>query len=184
MNLTDKILIESIKLVKLKGVTFYMDDIANALGISKKTIYKSFNSKEVILKRIIEEARLELKSSQRSIIYDNSISDIAKLSKIIRVIPKDNDIFLLSNISSLRHYYPELYEYAIYSIEQNWEPIITLIEDLIAKERIRPVNIDVLKAMYMSAYTLVDEKSNKIDINSVLEEVIDIILNGVLKKAE
>ena len=49
MSLEIKIINSTIDIFREKGVKFTMDDIANKLGVSKRTLYENINSKEVLL---------------------------------------------------------------------------------------------------------------------------------------
>ena len=52
MSLEIKIVNATINIFKEKGVKFTMDDLANNLGVSKRTLYENIDSKETLLNLI------------------------------------------------------------------------------------------------------------------------------------
>lgn len=182
MELDVRIINEARALIKSEGITFKMDEIATALSISKKTIYKYYNSKEVILKRIIDEAKLDVTQQQRDILFNMDLPNIEKFKRILKVLPKENDIYLSSSLRDLNHYYPELYEYLNENLRLDWEPVYQLMDQLMHSGEIQPINKDVFQQMYLSAYQFMDKKGNNASLKTVLEEVISILIDGVIYK--
>jgi len=181
MSLDQKIYKEALRLVKEVGVPFKMDDISNALGISKKTIYKSYSSKEILLKRIIDEARVNITSHQRAVMYDNSLSNSTRLIEMITYIPDEYPIFLYSSIRELKHYYPELLPLLEQLQHDQWGKIEQVLNELTITKQIKPISNDVFRSIYLSSFRLVDSVSNKVDLSKVLSEVADILMNGIKK---
>jgi len=90
----------------IKSVT--MDDVANHLGISKKTIYNYFKNKEDLVRQV-----LLLEQEQRSVILEGilkkKLNSIEELSEIYKMI---NELFQEYNSSmeyDIRKYYPDIY---------------------------------------------------------------------------
>ena len=54
MSLEIKIINATIDIFREKGVKFTMDDIANKLGVSKRTLYENIDSKETILSLLVD----------------------------------------------------------------------------------------------------------------------------------
>lgn len=90
-----------------KSVT--MDDIANELGMSKKTIYKYFKNKV----ELVDEATAhlhEIMHAQVLVVYDsgfNAIKENFEAHKIFKGFVQNSDD---SPIFQLKKYYPETYE--------------------------------------------------------------------------
>ena len=87
MSLEIKIINSTIDIFREKGVKFTMDDIANKLGVSKRTLYENINSKEVLLSLLVDEVFNSIKQQGQEIIEDNSIDDLDKLKRLLTVIP-------------------------------------------------------------------------------------------------
>ena len=84
MNTKDKILVGSFDLFMRYGIrSVTMDDIANQLGISKKTIYQFIDNKKHLIKTVILNY---LKSDEKAILKilseaDNAIDEMFALAK-------------------------------------------------------------------------------------------------------
>ncbi len=63
-----------------------MDDLANKLGMSKKTLYNYFDSKEKLLNEIVEDYMQDIISNEDIILNDNSISYPDKVAKIFTLV--------------------------------------------------------------------------------------------------
>ena len=87
MRLEIKIINSTIDIFRAKGVKFTMDDIANKLGVSKRTLYENINSKEVLLSLLVDEVFDSIKQQGQEIIADNSIDDLDKLNRLLTIIP-------------------------------------------------------------------------------------------------
>ena len=55
MSLEIKIVNATIDIFREKGVKFTMDDLANRLGVSKRTLYENIDSKETLLNLLVDE---------------------------------------------------------------------------------------------------------------------------------
>ena len=55
MSLEIKIVNATINIFKEKGVKFTMDDLANNLGVSKRTLYENIDSKETLLNLLVDD---------------------------------------------------------------------------------------------------------------------------------
>ena len=87
ISLEVKIITATIDIFREKGVKFTMDDIANKLGVSKRTLYENINSKEILLSLLVDEVFDSIKHQGQEIIEDNSIDDLDKLKRLLTVIP-------------------------------------------------------------------------------------------------
>jgi AcrR family transcriptional regulator len=65
-----------------------MEEIAAALGISKKTLYKHFSNKEHLLKELINSIKCEVSNYIEALIADKSIEFIEKLKLFMNFIAK------------------------------------------------------------------------------------------------
>ena len=65
-----------------------MDEIAEALGISKKTLYKFFESKENLLKEVIEKIKVNIKTNCDIICNNGEMEFILKLKTLMNYIAK------------------------------------------------------------------------------------------------
>ena len=66
---------------KQNGLKFTMNDLAKRLGISKKTIYTVFESKQAVLVAVADRYAADLYSMQEELEADVSLNVVQKLEK-------------------------------------------------------------------------------------------------------
>jgi TetR/AcrR family transcriptional regulator, cholesterol catabolism regulator len=85
-----------------------MDDVAKECGLSNKTIYLLFPSKEEIVLKVVE-TQLD-KTQQYLSIYSDILSDaVTELNNFFGCIEKMLDIFTPTFLLDLKKYFPDLY---------------------------------------------------------------------------
>ena len=84
MSLEIKIVNATINIFKEKGVKFTMDDLANNLGVSKRTLYENIDSKETLLNLLVDDIFDSITEKGKEILNDATIDNLEKLKIIIR----------------------------------------------------------------------------------------------------
>ena len=74
-----RILDEAARQFDKKGIKFTMDDLARALGMSKKTIYTVFEDKRSIMNDTIDRFFEDAFNQEQEILNDESIGVVEKL---------------------------------------------------------------------------------------------------------
>lgn len=95
--------------VKLGVRSVTMDDIAQQMGISKKTIYKYFKNKEALITEVAQVAHSEIRQVISDVLSKN-LNPVAEMFEVRRIF---KGFFLGADISpvfQLKKYYPEIYE--------------------------------------------------------------------------
>jgi len=87
-----------------------LEDIAKALGISKKTFYNYYPNKLEVLREIVDQIKDDLSRDIEAILNNDTLSIPEKLKRNLSVIT-----FRISDISTsfaedLQHYAPEIYQ--------------------------------------------------------------------------
>lgn len=95
--------------LKLGFKSITMDDIAGEMCISKKTIYKYFCNKEILIEETTEAIHKEIHQIIDNIIIKNhnAIQENFEIRKMFKEMFKSSDN---SPIYQLRKHYPEIYE--------------------------------------------------------------------------
>src|SRR6478609_11981854 len=127
--------------VGFKSIT--MDDIAREMGISKKTIYKHFENKELLIEATSEVMHVEVHQAISEVMEKNH-NAVAENFEIKSMLNKMFDCSATSPVYQLKKHYPQIYEQIILResvhrnicLRQNIEKGIT--EGLYRKD----VNID------------------------------------------
>ena len=152
-----------------KSVT--MDDIAGEMCISKKTIYKYFCNKEVL----IEESTSMVHSQVHEIIDTivakdyNSIHENFEIREMFRDMFKNNTD--TSPIYQLKKHYPEIYQNVLSNeIDQCTQYFRVNIEKGISEGLYRPdLNIDIYVKFYytLNETTVSEREAQKIELEAL-----------------
>ncbi|MDK2804077.1 MAG: hypothetical protein PWR23_1081 [Peptostreptococcaceae bacterium] len=182
-NVREDIVEAAIVLSGINGIKFTTDELAHELGMSKRTLYKYFSSKEDILHAIIDKFLDRVKTKEDEIIANVTLSDLEKIKAILNIFVKDFRIVYINNFLEMKYYYPNEWKRIELWLD-SWNPPLDLIQKEIERGNIRKVNIVVLRHMVKGClFSLVDKKflyNNNLTIQDAYKSMIDIFLNGVL----
>lgn len=183
MDLKETILKGTIQVFNDKGLKFTMDDIAERLKISKKTLYKVFDDKEALFLTMVDYIFDSIKESEREVVEDDSLSTVEKIHKILGVLPEGYKDIDFRRLYLLKGKYPNIYKQVEVRLETGWESTIALIEQGIAEGCIKPVKIPILKMMLEASIEQFFQRDvlvqNNITYHEALSEVVDILMDGI-----
>ena len=87
-GLRKEILEGTIQVYNRKGLKFTMDDIAAWLGISKKTIYTVFETKEALFLTMVDYLFDSIKESEAAVVENPALGTLEKIKRILGVMPE------------------------------------------------------------------------------------------------
>lgn len=184
-ELRERILIAAIDEFGKKGLKFTMDDISKNLGISKKTLYNVYDSKESMFLDLADYSFADIKKSEKQIMDDPDMDVLTKIEKIMVVLPERYQNIGLNNLYQLKEKYPNIYKRVENYLETDWDATIELLKQGMDEGKIRKISIPVLQAMIEGAYQqfLTDSilVENQIGYEEALQEMISIVINGIRK---
>ena len=145
-----------------------MDDIAALLGISKKTIYTVFQDKNTLVSEMVDYCFDSIKESEQKVLSDTSLDTVGKIRAILGVLPEGyKDIDFEQRL------------------ETGWETTIALIQQGIREGTVRPIQIPILKTMLEATLEQFFQRdiliTNQISYNEALEEVVNILVDGITR---
>lgn len=161
---------------KSRGLGFTTDDLAEELGISKRTLYKRIRSKNQVIRLIIDDAKKQIKEKQLEIIKDDSLSETEKMKKLLMVQPLSESPLSGRELNNLKRHYPEEYEYVQKLYHQDWNDFFVLMSEALANKSIRPFDPGLFRDIYIGAVTTAGPEK--------LEEITDLLLNGLKRKGD
>ncbi len=183
MDLKETILKGTIEVFNDKGLKFTMDDIAERLKISKKTLYKVFDDKEALFLAMVDYIFDSIKESEREVMGDVKLSTVEKIHKILGVLPEGYKDIDFRRLYLLKGKYPNIYKQVELRLETGWESTIALLEQGIAEGCIKPVKIPILKMMLEASIEQFFQRDvlvqNNITYHEALNEVVDILMDGI-----
>lgn len=184
----EKILEATIKVFNKKGLKFTMDDIAKELSMSKKTIYTVFRDKESLFFQMVDYCFDKIKESEQEILEDDSLSTVEKIRGVLCVLPEGYMDIDFRQLYQLKDKYPKTYFKVEQRLESGWEGTIALINKGIEEGLIRPINVQLLKAMVEATIEQFFQRDvliiNGISYNDALNQVVDIIVDGIAVREE
>lgn len=179
-----KILKATITVFNKKGLKLTMDDIAEHMGISKKTIYKFFESKEEIFDQIVDYIFDDIKRKEQEILDEEGLELEDRVRKLLAAFPERFTEIDFTKLGDLKAKYPKIYKKLTKRLDSGWEPTMALLEQ--GKEEgiyRKDANFTIFKVMMDASVARFFEtdalKRSKISYVEALNQVVDILLTGI-----
>ena len=186
MSLEIKIVNATIDIFREKGVKFTMDDLANRLGVSKRTLYENIDSKETLLNLLVDEVFDSVTEKGKEVINDDSIGDLEKLKRVLTILPTSYDTIDYTKIHEVKKFYPKIYEKIIYRLDLTLEQTDELVKKCINEVLIKKVNIYLMKSILTGSMRILLEdnklREEKIDYSETMKNIVDIMFDGLAIK--
>ena len=183
MELRETILQGTMQAFNQKGLKFTMDDIASILGMSKKTIYTVFKDKEELFLAMVDYLFDSIKESEQKVVENPNMTTLEKIRMILGVMPDSYKEIDFRQLYLLKEKYPKIYAQVEKRLETGWETTIALLEQGIREGVIREVSIPILKMMLEASLEQFFQRdiliSNKLSYAEALEEVVNILVDGI-----
>ncbi|MDD2960190.1 MAG: TetR/AcrR family transcriptional regulator [Lachnospiraceae bacterium] len=187
-ELREKCVKQTIALLGEGGLKFKMIDLANALGVSKKTLYRAFDSKEELLLAVAENCFWEIKCSERRILEDAKLPLLEKIKNLIIVLPEQYRSLNWYLVEEVAARYPAVYGYIRKRMESDWDPTLDLLALGVQQGVLREFDKTVFKSMVegcMEHFITSNELGKQgIGYLQALEKMIDILLHGIVGMTE
>lgn len=159
-----------------------MDDIASYSGISKKTLYGNFQSKEMMVNTIVQKLIMKTSKYIRLCpdISPNAVKEIENFSEhILSVL----EVLTPKFIRELKKYYPETYIQLIVFKDNSIIPYLERCLDRGIKEEIFRPEINKRNTGWLYCWQLqnvLEGDTYHADVSRIIENVNDLFLHGIL----
>jgi len=182
MELCRRVMDAAAALFQQEGLKFTMQEVADTLHISKKTIYTVYASKEALLLDMVDDLFADIHRAKRERMNaPGPIED--RIRAVIIALPEQYQTLDFRLLNALDERYPAVGRRVRQHLETNWEPTIALLEEGIAQGKIRPVPIPVLRQMITSSIeSFLSSSQGGTSYTDTLEAMIDIIMNGIRRQ--
>lgn len=177
------LLAASINIKKYGFRRFTMDEIAGDLGISKKTLYKYFRSKDQLIGDLIDQA-LEIEERDLRKTLDECSDWLAKVKGLMTVYSYQNIPYRL--LDELARYFPAQHA-KIKNLSDKREKIFRqLFSEAVEENRVRAdISLDlivlIMKKLFQDPTDPEILAASNISVNQVLEQMLEVVLYGILK---
>ncbi|MBQ9327606.1 MAG: TetR/AcrR family transcriptional regulator [Solobacterium sp.] len=181
-NLQNEILNTSIELFRTKGLKFTMLEVANAMHVAKKTIYKLYPSKEDLLMDMVVTGFARIQESKREIL-NSDLPMKEKISRVLIAMPDEYATLDFRNLKGIEIKYPEVWKAISQNLDSEWEPIYELLEEGMRLGVVRKISLPVLKQIVTSSidsFLYTDGlKRSGILYQDALHALVEILMKGV-----
>ncbi len=166
-----------------------MDELAHDLGMSKKTLYRHFRSKDALIESIIEEIGQAIRDRMDSALADPELDFTQKLRALVEVVGSNLDLARPDLLHDLHRFAPQLYQ-KIDDLRQRNVPYVfgRLIRNGVAEGKVRP-DVDPafavefwLQAVRGLVHPAVLERT-ELTPRQALERAIHLFFGGLLSPA-
>lgn len=160
-------------------------EIAQSLGISKKTLYKEFETKEDILRAVIRPKLEQSRADLSRILGDTSATYIERLSAVMTMIgmqyQKVSHVLIRDVYAHAPSVWQEITEYREWRFEQFAELLKQGAREGVFREEL---NVQVILALYQSAVDAMMNPSTLMELpctpRQTFQMILTILLEGIL----
>lgn len=181
-----RILEAAIEEINLKGLKFTMSDLARKLGVSKRTLYEHFSSKEEIVATIVSWILEEVAAKEEQISQDTTLATIDKLKAILAIMPQKSVVVNPRFLEELKRYHSKEWKRITEYLDGEWNFVKQVLEEGIENGSIRPIKVTLLiKMMNVLLRELLDHQfllANQITTDEGIQSLIDTMMNGIVSE--
>ena len=182
-----KVAIERMQQVGIRSVS--IDDICHELGMSKKTFYVYFSSKDDLVQAILHKHEQKVAHDLDNALSKRTITQvIVEWAKIARSTAK-KDLKTPAMMYDLEKYYPQLFAAHKKVMRQTAENILVQFLGKGVSEGIfrAEIDVDVVAMMFLDMqYRLLDlitsEQMTKEEVHRIGHQRMDILMRGILSE--
>ncbi|WP_314590028.1 TetR/AcrR family transcriptional regulator [Paenibacillus terrigena] len=165
------------------GFRFTMADMAKQCGISTKTIYQWYPSKEELIRDLVQHAIDEIKVLEQAILNDQMLNSMEKLKALLVMLPQDFQFFDMKRLYELQRYYPEVWEYLNSFMEEQWDGVDQIVAEAQTEGLLGTFNRMLFIQLYLGGLNRLMEQAyvNQIGltIREALHEMVDMMIDGI-----
>lgn len=181
-----KVLDAALLVFKERGHKFTMDDLANKLSMSKKTIYKIFHDKSAMLYDLIDYVFDEIKAEEQKIFEDENLAADEKFVRILGIIPDKFADIEFDKVYAFKDKYPKHYKKVQQRLENGWDKTWLILDEAIALGYFR----EIKKEIFMLTYSATLERflsnseleESNISYCEAVDELVKMLVDGIRKK--
>lgn len=184
----ERILKETVSLIRQKGFSFTVADLAKNLGTSKRTIYRCFASKDEIIEAIIKDVAARISAKEKEIAGRNDWSVPEKIRRILCYVPAEFALMHPPLFSDLKKHHYRQWEILDDFLKNEWSTVRRLMDEGIKQGALRPVDVEVFIDLYLGAVSRIFDPGSApretMTVGQQLQAAVDILLNGIVSRSE
>ena len=183
---TSEVIIEaSIQYLAEYGCKFSIDDMVKSLEMSKRTFYRYFESKEVLLIALVDLLTKEVQETMNIIAQDAGLSIEEKLYRVLTIETDFEKKVSFKRIPELDKYYPAVYQYLLERYELDWSVAEGLLVKGMEEGIYKKQNVELIKNLLQNGMQMLCKgdflEKNGLTYQEGLQQVVQIVLDGIRK---
>ncbi|GGH37294.1 TetR/AcrR family transcriptional regulator [Paenibacillus segetis] len=171
--------------VGYRGLKFSIRDITSKLGISSKTLYQQFDSKESLVLALVKQSIEEMRAAEAAIREDISLTTLEKLKQALIILPGGIAMKDVRLLDELRSGYPEAWKCADEYMREGWSGIRSMVDEGVEQGVLKEFSFDLFVQMYIgSMYRLIEyqvSQNGEMTFKEGITQVVNILLEGICK---
>lgn len=179
---------ETIALCSSQGLDFTMSELAARLGMSKKTLYVLFDSKEALLLATVDSMFDEVKVSEAQILARQDLSLAEKIRRLVVVLPDSYQTLDWTRLQGVEEKHPVVYRRIRQRLETGWEPTLDLLRQGVEQGVLRPFEPGLFRAVVEGAieHFLSSDALEREGLGYVqaMDGMMDLLMEGILTRRE
>lgn len=180
----NRILAEALQQMNEQGLRFTTAGLAHELAVSKRTIYEYFPSKEDLMGAVFEVIIADLHQQISRIFNNEHLDPIEKLRALMTASPKALGPLSDRIIADAKRLLPKEWAKFENFFTDKWMKIEQVIHQGEQEELFRPINLAVLRKMYMGTINELGDyqflAQNSCTFSSTIATTIEILIFGLV----
>jgi len=173
----------SIRYLDKYGCKFSVDEMTKELNMSKRTFYRYFETKELLLMALIDTLTEEVQETMKLHAANETLSTAEKLFRVLTIETNFEKLISYRHIAELEKYYPQVYQYLMSRYELDWcvveELLLRGMEEGIYKKQ----SVDLVKTLLQNGMQMLCRgdflERNSLTYQEALHQTVEIILKGI-----
>lgn len=182
-NIRETIIEASMQYLAQYGCKFSVDDMVKSLDMSKRTFYRYFESKEVLLMALVDILTAEVQETMSTIAKDGTLSNDEKLYRVLTIETDFEKVVSFRRIPELEKYYPAVYRYLLERYELDWSVSEKLLIQGMKEGIYKEQNVELVKNLLQNGMQMLCKgdflERNGLTYQEGLHQVVQIILGGI-----
>ena len=175
----------SMQYLEAYGCKFSVDDMMKELNMSKRTFYRYFESKELLLIALIDALTEEVQQTMKLHAADETLSTAEKLFRVLTIETNFEKLISYRHIAELEKYYPQVYQYLMSRYEFDWGVVEDLLLRGMEEGIYKSQSTDLVKTLLQNGMQMLCRgdflERNGLTYQEALHQTVEIILCGITK---
>ncbi|ATH94722.1 TetR family transcriptional regulator [Bacillus glycinifermentans] len=184
----ERMLKETIHLIRQKGFTFTMGDLAKQLAVSKRTIYECFASKDDLVAEVIDHVVSQIKEKEQAIAANEQLGTIEKIEQILIAVPADFEFMDIRLLTELKKYHYDQWLKLDSFLKDDWAVVEDLFNQGMAQGIIKEIDLPLFIHMYTGSlnqiYDPASSLKSRFTMGEMLKSAVDILIHGISTKQD